>query len=145
MQINLTPDLSLLAIVAIFIANYFVVKKFLIEPINGVLDSRETDIRGAEKAYEQSLRDFDAATSELETRLQLARREGSEVREGFRREAIEHREELVGRMRAEAGQITGDATTQITAQAATAREQLVRESESLARLAAERILGRSLA
>lgn len=145
MQINLTPDLSLLAIVAIFIANYLVVRKFLIEPINGVLDSRETDIRGAEKAYEETLRKFEAATSELETKLQLARREGSEIREGFRGEALAHRDQVIGRVRNEANTITGEASAAIETQTATAREQIRRESEALARLAAERILGRSLA
>lgn len=144
MQINLTPDLSLLAIAAIFVANYFVVRKFLIDPINGVLESRESDIRGAEKAYEESLRKFEAATSELESRVQLARREGSEIREGFRGQAIAHRDQVVGRVRSEAEALTSEATEQLSVQTGAAREQIVRESDSLARLAAERILGRPL-
>ena len=37
MQINLTPDLSLLAIMVIFIINYMVVRKFFLQPINEVL------------------------------------------------------------------------------------------------------------
>lgn len=145
MQINLTPDLSLLAIVVIFVANFLVVKRFLIQPISGVLESRETEIRGAEKAYEDSLRQFEAATSELETKLHLARREGSEIREKFRGEALEHRNAVTGRVRAEAQGLTEEASAKLAAQTATAREQIVRESENLARLAAERILGRSLA
>src|SRR5436190_671725 len=39
MQISLTPDYSLLAIMVIFIINYFVVSKFFIKPINAVLES----------------------------------------------------------------------------------------------------------
>ena len=41
MQISLTPDYSLFAIMVIFIINYFVVSKFFIRPINAVLESRE--------------------------------------------------------------------------------------------------------
>lgn len=145
MQINLTPDLSLLAIAAIFLANYFIIKRFLIDPVNGVLLERETEIRGAEKVYEESLREFEAATAELETKLHLARREASEVREGYRGEAIEHRNQVVGRVRSEAEKMTAEAGDQLQLQTVAAREQIVRESESLARLAAERILGRRLA
>jgi len=45
MQISLTPDYSLLAIMVIFIINYFVVSKFFIKPINAVLESRAAETR----------------------------------------------------------------------------------------------------
>ena len=51
MQINLAPDLSLLAIMVIFIMNYFVVRKFFLQPINEVLEARETETKSAEKLY----------------------------------------------------------------------------------------------
>ena len=52
MQINLTPDLSLLAIMVIFIINYMVVRKFFLQPVNTVLEARETEKHTAEKLYE---------------------------------------------------------------------------------------------
>ena len=65
MQINLTPDASLIAIMVIFILNYFVVRKFFLKPVQDVLSWRETEIRGAEKAYEETLNRFNAATSRV--------------------------------------------------------------------------------
>ena len=41
MQISLMPDLSLLAVMVIFIMNYLVVRKFFLEPINRVMEERE--------------------------------------------------------------------------------------------------------
>ena len=43
MQINLTPDLSLLAIVVIFFLNYLVVRRFFFKPITEIIESRESE------------------------------------------------------------------------------------------------------
>jgi F0F1-type ATP synthase membrane subunit b/b' len=42
MQINLAPDLSLFAIMVIFILNYLIVRKFFLQPVNAILEERET-------------------------------------------------------------------------------------------------------
>src|SRR5439155_22520850 len=52
MQISLTPDYSLLAIMVIFIINYFIVSRFFIRPINAVLESRAYETRSANEIYE---------------------------------------------------------------------------------------------
>jgi len=89
MQINLMPDLSLLAVMAIFICEYFVVKKFFLEPINNVLEERETETRTAFETYEQSLAHFREATADIERRLHETRRDAAQLREpGFGTEPI---------------------------------------------------------
>ncbi len=55
MQINLMPDYSLLAIMVIFIMTYWVVRKFFIEPINNVLETREHETKSAEQTYEEAM------------------------------------------------------------------------------------------
>ena len=77
MQINLTPDLSLLAVMVIFILEYFVVSRFFLRPINEVLESREAETRSAQELYEQSLGRFNEETSRIEQRLHEAKREAS--------------------------------------------------------------------
>lgn len=144
MQINLTPDLSVIAIIAIFLANYLIVRRFLIKPVNEVLTWREQEVRGAEQAYEESMAKFSAATSEMETRVHAAKRDAAQVRESQRAEASAYRADLVEKVRAQAEQITRAADDQLGRDVAAAREQIVRESDALARLAAERILGRKL-
>lgn len=142
MQIDLTPNLSLLAIMAIFIANYWVVRKFFLQPINNVLEARETETKSAERLYEEALARFNEATSDAEAKLHIAKREAASVRESFRGEAGAYRTQVLERTGSEARTIVSEADTKLSADVAEARTKIVTESEALARLAAERILGR---
>jgi F-type H+-transporting ATPase subunit b len=142
MQINLTPDLSLLAIMVIFIMNYFVVRKFFLRPINEVLEARETETRSAEKLYEDALARFSEATAQTEAQLHAAKREAALVRERFRGEAATYRQQLVEKTNVQAREVVAEADQQLSGDVAAARAKIVSESDSLARLAAERILGR---
>jgi F0F1-type ATP synthase membrane subunit b/b' len=144
MQINLVPDLSLFAVMAIFLVNYFVVSHFLIRPINGVLEAREAEARTAQEIYERSLADFNEKTAEIEERFHVARREASQLRERFRAEAATHRATLMERTSAQGKKLVAEADERLRRNVAEARQKIVRESESLARLAAERILGRAV-
>ena len=142
MQINLTPDLSLLAIMVIFIMNYFVVRKFFLRPINEVLEARETETRSAEKLYEDALARFSEATAQTEAQLHAAKREAALVRERFRGEAATHRQQLVEKTNVQAREVVAEADQKLSGDVAAARAKIVSESDALARLAAERILGR---
>lgn len=144
MQINLTPDLSLPAIMVIFIINYLIVRKFFLEPVNNVIEARETETRGAEQVYEEALAKFNAATSTMESQLHDAKRAAAAVRDQFRAEANSYRTAAIEKTQNEAKQIVASADEKLTADVATARQQIVRESETLAHVAAERILGRAV-
>lgn len=141
-MIKLVPDLSLLAVMAIFIATYFVVSRFLVRPVMAVIESREHETQGALEVYEAAMARFNEATAKMEERLHVAKREAGDVRERFRAEAAAHRNSLLEKTNAEAETMVSAADTQLTRDVAAARETIVRDSESLARLAAERILGR---
>lgn len=145
MQINLTPDYSLLVVMAIFIANYWVVRFFFLKPVNDVIVGRERDITGAEKLYEEAIARFNEATAEMESKLQQTRREATSVRDKFRSEAAVHRASVVDETRHEAEQIVATADRELKASAATVREQILRDADALARQAAARILGRQVA
>ncbi len=138
------PDLSLLAVMAIFIATYFVVSKFLVGPINRVLEEREHDARTASETYEQSLARFNEATARIEEQMHGTKREAAKMRDDFRAEAATHRAGIIERTTNEAKRLVAEAEARLTKDVAAARERIVRDSDSLARLAAERILGRSL-
>jgi F0F1-type ATP synthase membrane subunit b/b' len=142
MQISLTPDYSLLAIMVIFIINYLVVSKFFIKPINAVLESRDHETRSANEVYEQAMTRFSEETSRMEEQLHVAKREAAAVREKFRAEATTHRASVIERTGAESKSIVSDADASLNRATSEAREKIKRESEALARLAAERILGR---
>jgi F-type H+-transporting ATPase subunit b len=142
MQINLVPDLSLLAIMAIFIATYTVVSRFFVRPVVAIIESREHETRTALELYEAAMGRFNEAVAEMEARLHVAKREAGEVRERFRAEAGAHRNALLQRTNGDAENMVSEADAQLTRDVAVAREKIVRDAESLAHLAAERILGR---
>jgi len=144
MQINLMPDLSLLAVMVIFILEYIIVSRYFLRPINDVLESREAEARSAQEIYEQSLGRFNEETNRIEQRVHEAKREAAQVREKFRSDAGTHRASLVEKTTAEAQKIVADADQRLSRDVKEAREKLARDAESLARLAAERILGRPL-
>jgi F-type H+-transporting ATPase subunit b len=144
MQINLFPDLSLFAVMAIFVLNYFVVRKFFLEPINRVMEEREHDTKSADEVYEQAMARFNEATANVEERLHVAKRDAANVRENFRAEASAHRASVVERTRGEAEKFLAEAEAKLKEDAAAARDRIVTESEALARMAAERILGRAV-
>lgn len=145
MQINLAPDFSLPVIVVIFLANYLVVRRFFLKPISDILDWREGEISGAEKAFEDSMARFNQATALMLAKVIEAKREGSQLREKFRGEAQAFRADLVDRTRKQADQIVAAADENLSGDVAQARQTIVSDSEALARLAAEKIVGRKIA
>jgi F0F1-type ATP synthase membrane subunit b/b' len=142
MQISLAPDLSLLVIMVIFWLNYLVVRKFFLQPVNEVVESREREAKTAEQLYEESLARFNEATARMEAQLHAARRDAAQIREKFRGEAAEYRNEVLDRTSSEAKATLAEAETRLSQDVVAVRKKIVSESESLARLAAERILGR---
>ena len=142
MQINLTPDPSLLAIMVIFILNYLVVRTFFLKPINDVIEAREAETETAQRLYEESLAKFNESTSQMEAQLHAARRDASGLRDKFRAEAAAHRGQLVERTQGEARKIVDAADEKLGQDVQVARDRIVKDSEQLAKLAAERILGR---
>jgi len=144
MQINLFPDLSLFAVMAIFVLNYLVVRKFFLEPINRVMEEREHDTKSADEVYEQAMARFNEATANVEERLHIAKRDAANVRENFRAEASAHRASMVEKTRGEADKFLTEAEAKLKEDVAAARNRIVTESEALAQMAAERILGRAV-
>ena len=142
MQINLVPDLSLLAVMAIFVVEYFIVKRFFLKPINDVLEARETEAKTSQEVYAQSLGRFNEATDQIEQLLHETRKDASQLRDKFRGEAGAHRAGLIERTSAEAQKIVSDADQRLSRDVKEARTKLTHDAESLAQLAAEKILGR---
>lgn len=144
MQINLMPDYSLLAIMAIFIVNYLIVRKFFLQPVNAILESRAQETKSADELYEAALARFSEATSQMESQLHSARREAAAVRDRARHEAAAYRQQLMETTGAEGKKIVGEADEELSREVVSARETIAREADALARIAAQRILGRAV-
>lgn len=139
---KLTPDLSLFAVMVIFILNYFVVRKFFLAPVNAILEEREQETKSADSLYEKALARFNEATAAMEEQVHAARREAAHLREQFRAQAGARRQSLVEQTTGQARELVAEADAKLSADVAVARERIVRDSEALAHTAAERILGR---
>ena len=64
---------ALVVIMAIFIAEYFVVRKFFLEPLDNVMTEREREIATAAARHEEALAGFNEATDEMELKLSQAK------------------------------------------------------------------------
>jgi len=126
----------------IFILNYLIVSRFFLRPINQVIEAREHEVRSANEVYEQSMARFNEATTAMEEKLHIARHAAADVRDRFRKEAAAYRASIVEKTHNEAGSIVSEADEKLKGDVAKARATIVTESEALAHLAAERILGR---
>lgn len=126
----------------IFILNYLIVSRFFLRPINQVIEAREHEVRSANEVYEQSMARFNEATTLMEEKLHIARHAAADVRDGFRKEAAAYRASIVEKTHNDAGSIVSEADEKLKSDVAKARATIVTESEALAHLAAERILGR---
>ncbi|MDQ6802256.1 MAG: ATP synthase F0 subunit B [Acidobacteriota bacterium] len=138
------PDLSLLAVMVIFVLEYIIVSRYFLGPINDVLESREAEARSAQEIYEQSLGRFNEETDRIEQRIHEAKRDAAQLREKFRADAGAHRASLVERTTNDGQKLVAEADKRLSRDVKEAREKIVHDAESLARLAAERILGRPL-
>lgn len=138
------PDLSLLAVMVIFIMNYLVVRKFFLEPINRVMEEREHETKTADELYEKAMARFSDATAHIEAEIHVAKRDAASVRDRFRGEAGAHRASLVEQTQSNAQSIVAEAESKLKDDVKVARDRIVTESEALARMAAERILGRAV-
>src|SRR5258706_1417996 len=125
MQINLTPDYSLLAIIVIFILNYLIVSKFFLRPINNVIEAREHEVRSANEVYEQSMARFNEATTLMEEKLHSARHAAADVRDHFRTEAAAYRDSVVAKTHDDAGSIVSEADEKLKGDVAVARTTIV--------------------
>lgn len=128
----------------IFILNTLVVSRFFLRPINEVLEAREHETKSAERQFEEALARFNEATAQTEAQLHAAKRDAASVRERHRSEAAAYRQQVIERTNADARQLVSEADAKLQSDVTTARERIVREADSLARLAAERILGRTV-
>jgi F-type H+-transporting ATPase subunit b len=144
MQINLAPDWSLPVIMVLFFLNYLIVRKFFIKPINDVLEARETETKTADRLHDEALERFKTATADIEARLHNAKREAAQLRERYRGEAAAQRQSMIEKTGTEAKSIVNEADQQLSGDVKQAREKIATESDSLAREAAARILGRAV-
>jgi F-type H+-transporting ATPase subunit b len=139
------PDLSLLVVMAIFWATYWVLRVSVFRPVGAILEEREHRALASAEALRVALEREREAVAEIDRRLNETRRQVMAARESARAAAAEKRQQLLDRARAEAQDAVAAAQARIDGAVDKARADLRASAEGIAREIASATLGRKVA
>jgi F-type H+-transporting ATPase subunit b len=138
------PNASLILIMVCFWVTFWLVQRYLIRPIWGVVSDRKGRVDSAQQAWKAKNEEYLSATARLEAELEEASREAARVRAELRQKAQEERQQRVARARAEADARLEAALDVLRGDAEAARAELRGRADELARMLAGQLLGREV-
>jgi F-type H+-transporting ATPase subunit b len=139
------PDLSLLLVMVVFWATYFVLRATIFKPLGAILEEREQAAESADGALRAALERQKETLADIDRRLTAARREAMAVRESATQAAATRRAELLERAKDEARRATEAAQHALEVEIEKARAQLRDAAENTAAEIAAVVLGRRIA
>ena len=139
------PNLSLIFIMVCFWATLWIVHRFLIRPVGSVIGERRRRIDDAQQEWSAKNEDYLAAVARVEEEVSTAARESAGIRADARQMAMDARQATLDQTRATADERLAAVLETLDNEAESARSDLRKRAEELARLLAGRLLGRELA
>ena len=139
------PNLSLIFVMICFWITMWLVYRYLIQPIGGVLADRKGRIDAAADRWEATHQQYLDATARLERETEEAAREAGRVRAEYRQQALDRRQKTLDEARSVAEAKLDAALEELEAATTTARQDLGVRARELARLFAARLLDRKVA
>jgi len=144
-ELQLIPELGMLILmVAIFFALIFPVNAFIFKPIFQALDERASRIAGARERADQIAAEADAVLERYEASIREARASAEAARKELIEAARQEQASVANTARGDAEELVEKARVDLAAALDEARAGLRSSSQEIGRLAAERILGRTL-
>jgi F-type H+-transporting ATPase subunit b len=137
-------NLSLVFVMLCFWVTLWLVHRFLIQPVGGVIDERRRRIDGAQQEWSAKNDEYTAAIARVEEDLTTAAQEAASVRTDARQHAMDERQQTLDAARQSADARLGSALEALEQEAGAARDELRRRAEELSRLLAGRVLGREV-
>ena len=125
-------DLSVVLLVLMVWALYFVLKKSFFDPINEILTTREAASQGALAEAHDQMAVVEKKSADYAEALQQARLESYRQQEAFRAEAVQQRSQIVAQGRLGSEQLIGSARSEIQSQVASAKKSLESEVGGIA-------------
>ena len=125
-------DLSVILIVLMVWALYFVLKKSFFDPINDILTTREAASQGALEEAKSQLAVVDKKSTAYAETLKAARLESYRQQEAFRAKAVQERAQIIAQGRQGGEQLIGSARKEIQSQVASAKSSLQSEVAGIA-------------
>jgi F-type H+-transporting ATPase subunit b len=140
----ISPDGSLLFIIALFLLFVFVMNRLLYRPIGRVLDERQVLTEGATNEARAAARRYQARLAEYEASIRQARAESYRRLEQERAIALEERRRLIEDAKQKASGEIEQAKSEIKQETAAARATLEAESRQIANRISRTVLGRTV-
>lgn len=135
----------MLLIMICFWISYWLISRFLLRPVGGVLQERQRRLDDAESAWHGKKEELASATEELERELGAAARRAADRRAECRAEADAEAARRMEQVRGEADEKLGEALKNLDQETARARQALREEADRLAEMMVSKVLDRELA
>jgi len=133
---------SLLVVVVLFVLYHLLMKRMFYRPLFGVLKQREERTSGAMDFAAKTDEERQQLLSKYESSMRQARLEGYELMDSIRKDTEKHQDREIRNVSDEIHQLLADSHEEIRNTLAEQRQILDMETESFARLIADRILSR---
>jgi F0F1-type ATP synthase membrane subunit b/b' len=125
-------DLSVILIVLMVWALYFVLKKSFFDPINQILTTRAAASEGALEDARSQMAVVEKKSAAYSEALKAARLESYHQQEAFRADALQQRSQVIAEGRQGSEQLIGAARNEIQSQVALAKKSLESEVAGIA-------------
>jgi F-type H+-transporting ATPase subunit b len=136
------PDLSVVWVIFFVLLLTFLLNQLLFQPLLRVMNARQSAVKSARDLAARAAVDATKATEAFDEKTRAARQELARKMEEARRGAEAERARLLEEAHAQALGTIADATRQLSADAAEARQRIDHDSTELAHAIADRVLGR---
>jgi F-type H+-transporting ATPase subunit b len=144
-MIALDSIATVLIQVVAFLALWFLLSKFLFKPFIALLEEREKRTEGLKAAAASLTAEVERLRAEYESAIAKANEEGAAVKETILQETRRTRERLLAESRTQAAERLAAVREEIHKEIAKGREPALQEAAAIARLMAEKVLGRKIA
>jgi F-type H+-transporting ATPase subunit b len=140
----ISPDLSLVVVIVLFIVFAFILRAILFKPIGHVLDERQALTEGAMHEARASSRRYENSLADYEATVRQARAESYRKLEQERALALERRRALIEQAKQQSAEEIDRAKAEINQQAQQARAILESEARQIAQQISRTLLGRTV-
>jgi F0F1-type ATP synthase membrane subunit b/b' len=138
------PNYSLVIVMVCFWLTFWLIQKFLLKPVGGVLAERKRRIEGAENEWQSKHQEYLDETARLESELEEAAKAAAKARNDHRQAALDRRQAALETARQQADGKLDEAMAVLETDATAARSDLQTRARELARVFASQLLGREV-
>jgi len=141
-MLKIPPDYTFLVQIAIFLVLWIVLKRFWFDPALRIMRERKVRSEGALEEARAIQAEAERLRAEHAESLEQARGEAQREMQDIVRRAETEQKRVIAEAQDEAQRTLADARAQIARDVATARQSLRESAHEIARVVAEKVLGR---